>query len=140
MDISKGKIKRVLIQIGIDWTKYNLDQVMKGMFVELEHGNENPKTNITNNNFTETLKITIAHLNELPDYYTRLEKMEKSKNKLKEYMEQQIRIIVGQELGKRIDFKCSNNQCGLTWYDFSLNSKCPHCGASGMPINNINVQ
>ena len=46
------------------------------MDVELEHGNVNPLTNVTNNDPLATAKIALAHLNEYPDYYTRLDKME----------------------------------------------------------------
>jgi hypothetical protein len=48
-----------------------------GLDVELEHGTRDPKTNVTNDNALMTGKIALAHLNEFPDYYTRLEKMEK---------------------------------------------------------------
>ena len=47
-----------------------------GMDVELEHGKIDPNTNVTNDDPLTTAKIALAHLNEFPDYYTRLEKME----------------------------------------------------------------
>lgn len=43
--------------------------------VELEH------KDITKNNLFTTGKIVIAHLNEYPDYYQRLKKMEKQAKK-----------------------------------------------------------
>ncbi len=48
-----------------------------GMDVELEHGTVDAKTNVTDDDEMITGKIALAHLNEFPDYYTRLEKMEK---------------------------------------------------------------
>jgi hypothetical protein len=42
------------------------------MDVELEHGTHDPETNVTDNDETVTAKIARAHLNEFPDYYTRL--------------------------------------------------------------------
>jgi hypothetical protein len=48
-----------------------------GLDVELEHGISDLQTNVTNDNEMITGKIALAHLNEFPDYYTRLEKMEK---------------------------------------------------------------
>ena len=48
-----------------------------GLVVELEHGISDLQTNVTNDNEIITGKIALAHLNEFPDYYTRLEKMEK---------------------------------------------------------------
>jgi hypothetical protein len=48
-----------------------------GLDVELEHGKIDPQTNVTNDEPIMTGKIALAHLNEFPDYYTRLDKMEK---------------------------------------------------------------
>ena len=50
---------------------------MMGMKVELEHGKRFPETNVSNDDPLITGKIAWAHLKEFPDYYTRLEKMEK---------------------------------------------------------------
>jgi hypothetical protein len=63
--------------IGIDWSTYNLEQFRMGLGVELEHGLDDAETNITNNDEIVTGKIALAHLKEIPDYYTRLDKMEK---------------------------------------------------------------
>jgi len=46
------------------------------MDVELEHGLRDPSTNVTGDDAVTTGKIALAHLNEFPDYYTRLERME----------------------------------------------------------------
>jgi len=64
-------------RLGVDWSKYNLEQFRMGLAVELEHGIVNPATNVTNDDLLMTGKIALAHLNEIPDYYIRLEKMEK---------------------------------------------------------------
>jgi len=47
-----------------------------GMDVELEHGKIDELTNVTNDDPLLTGKIALAHLNEFPDYYDRLETME----------------------------------------------------------------
>ena len=47
-----------------------------GLLVELEHGTRDPETNVTDDDVSLTAKIALAHLNEFPDYYTRLAKME----------------------------------------------------------------
>ena len=44
--------------------------------MELEHGTRDPETNVTDDDESLTGKIALAHLNEFPDYYTRLAKME----------------------------------------------------------------
>ena len=64
-------------KINIDWTKYNLEQFRMGLGVELEHGLHDAETNVTNDDEITTGKIAIAHLKEIPDYYTRLDKLEK---------------------------------------------------------------
>jgi len=47
------------------------------MEVELEHGTIRALTNVSNDFLLTTGKIALAHLIEIPDYYTRLLKMEK---------------------------------------------------------------
>jgi hypothetical protein len=68
--------KRVGESLGIVWDKFDVDQLRRGMDVELEHGTVNPHTNVTDDDEVVTGKIALAHLNEFPDYYDRLEKME----------------------------------------------------------------
>jgi len=63
--------------LGIDWSKFDVGQYRMGLDVELEHGLVDPHTNVTNDDPILTGKIALAHLNEFPDYYTRLEKMER---------------------------------------------------------------
>jgi hypothetical protein len=70
--------RRVGEQIGIDWADvpFDVDQFRSGMDVELEHGLHDPSTNVTDDDPIVTGKVALAHLNEFPDYYTRLERME----------------------------------------------------------------
>ena len=63
-------------QIGVDFTKFDLEEFRKGLAIELEHGSHDPETNVTNSDPLLTGKIAWAYLKEIPDYYTRLEKME----------------------------------------------------------------
>ena len=69
--------KRIGESLGIDWSKFNVEQYRMGLDVELEHGLVDPHTNVTNDDPITTGKIALAHLNEFPDYYTRLDRMEK---------------------------------------------------------------
>ena len=68
-------------QLGIKWDKFDVEQFRMGMDVELEHGLCDPKTNVTDDDSLITGKIALAHLNEFPDYYDRLEKMENEADK-----------------------------------------------------------
>lgn len=63
--------------LNIPFDKFNVEQFRMGLDIELEHGRINMFTNITNDDPLTTGKITLAHLNEFPDYYTRLYKLEK---------------------------------------------------------------
>ncbi len=69
--------KEIGDKLGIDWSKFDIEQFRIGLDVELEHGSHDPETNVTYNDPTLTGKIAWAHLKEIPDYYTRLDKMEK---------------------------------------------------------------
>lgn len=62
--------------LGIDWSKFDIEQFRMGLGVESEHGAHDPETNVTNDDLAMTGKIAWAHLKEIPDYYTRLNKME----------------------------------------------------------------
>ncbi len=68
--------KKVGEKIGIKWDKFDVDQFRRGMDVELEHGTRDHSTNVTNDDPIMIGKISLAHLNEFPDYYDRLEEME----------------------------------------------------------------
>lgn len=47
-----------------------------GLCSELQHGRVDPDTDVTGDNLVVTAKIALAHLNEIPDYYSRLAAME----------------------------------------------------------------
>ena len=70
--------RRIGEQVGIDWqtAPFDVEQFRIGLGVELEHGLHDPATNVTDDDPVVTGKIALAHLNEFPDYYTRLERME----------------------------------------------------------------
>ena len=74
--INLDQAKQYGEQLGIIWDKFDIEQFMMGMNVELEHGTRDPHTNVTNDDLLMTAKIALAHLNEIRDYYTRLKKME----------------------------------------------------------------
>ena len=65
-------------RIGVDWetSPFDVEQFRTGMDVELEHGTHDLETNVTDDDVTVTAKIARAHLNEFPDYYSRLAVME----------------------------------------------------------------
>lgn len=76
-NVTEEEAREIGEKFGIKWDKFDVDQFRRGMLVELEHGLHDPNTNVTNDDLLMTGKIALAHLNEFPDYYDRLEKMEK---------------------------------------------------------------
>ena len=63
-------------ELGIDWADVDLEQFRRGLEVELEHGAHDLQTNVTNDDRLMTGKLAWAHLKEIRDYYTRLDKLE----------------------------------------------------------------
>ena len=71
--------RRIGESIGIDWrnSPFEVAEFRSGLTVELEHGSNDPQTNVTNDDPLLSGKIAWAHLKEFPDYYKRLENMER---------------------------------------------------------------
>ena len=69
--------RRIGDSLGANWAEIPLEQFRQGLAVELEHGSHDPQTNVTNDDEILTGKIALAHLKEYPDYYDRLEALEK---------------------------------------------------------------
>ena len=53
-------------EIAIDWDKIDLEQFRRGLEVEMEHGEHDPETNVTNSDPILTGKIALAHLSSTP--------------------------------------------------------------------------
>jgi hypothetical protein len=77
-EFTAEEARRAGEEIGIDWASapFDVEQFRIGMNVELEHGLHDSRTNVSDDDPHITAKIALAHLNEFPDYYTRLEQME----------------------------------------------------------------
>jgi len=58
-------------QLGVDFEEFSREEFKAGLEVEQEHWD------VTKGNPLITAQIALAHMKELPDYYARLEKMEK---------------------------------------------------------------
>jgi hypothetical protein len=69
--------RRVGDAIGVDWSRFDLEQFRAGMDVEYEHGRHDPQTDVTGDDPILTGKIALAHMKEFADYYERLERMER---------------------------------------------------------------
>jgi Protein of unknown function (DUF5661) len=73
-----NEAQEVATRLGLDFAAepFALEEFRRGMDVELEHGQRDPATNVTGDDALTTGKIALAHLREIPDYYTRLAHME----------------------------------------------------------------
>lgn len=74
--ISVDEARSVGARLGLDWLQIDLQQFRRGLEVELEHGAHDPETNVTSDDVLPTGKIAWAHLKEIRDYYTRLDRLE----------------------------------------------------------------
>ena len=83
-------MRKVGDKLNVDWKKINYDQFCDGMEIEQEH------KDITKGDRIMTARIVLSHLKEIPDYYTRLERMEenaKKDNSEKEYENEGIKLL-----------------------------------------------
>ena len=68
--LSDFMLKNLVRTIGYDPDAFDLEQVKKGYVVEMEH------EDVTKGDPEKVMRIVMAHLTEIADYYSRLEKME----------------------------------------------------------------
>lgn len=80
---SKQDILNTAKMLGVKFDKFSVDDLITGINIELEHGIQNPQTNVTNNDLVLTMKIALAHLNEFPDYYNKTYGLPAFENSLK---------------------------------------------------------
>jgi hypothetical protein len=94
--ISTEEARSIGGQLGINWTQIDLEQFRRGLEVELEHGAHDPETNVTGDDLNLTGKIAWAHLKEIRDYYTRLDRLEAE---AEEEANQQIDVLTSKLKG-----------------------------------------
>jgi len=69
-DFGMDEAMQIGADMGVDFEVIDPEQFRKGLGVEMEH------VDVVDGDRTALAKIVLAHLNEIPDYYDRLEKME----------------------------------------------------------------
>lgn len=70
--VTTRQAKKIGDTIGINWNRYEISQFKTGLETELEHGSQDPQTDVTHNDGVKTGKIAYAHLKEDPLYYDKL--------------------------------------------------------------------
>jgi len=110
---TEAQAKKTGDELGIKWDKFDVEQFRQGMDVELEHGLRDPKTNVTNDDSVITGKIALAHLNEFPDYYTRLEELEEKAEKYweKKKAKKGFFCRMFEKLDKKMEEKAKSGPC-----------------------------
>lgn len=71
---STSKAKALGDSLGVDWTKVSFKQFTMGLDVESEH-NHGDKLDVVKSD-KDLAKIVLAHLKEVPNYYTKLKQVE----------------------------------------------------------------
>jgi hypothetical protein len=73
--ISSDDAKRIGDSLYIDWDQVDLEQFRQGLMGNHEQGTMDPETGLTYNGVLQSGKIVLAHMQEFPDYFTRLAKL-----------------------------------------------------------------
>lgn len=74
---SIAEAQRVGVAIGLDSSRFDLEQFRAGMDVEYEHGSHDLPNRRDWGRSDPHRKIALARTNECPDYYERLERIER---------------------------------------------------------------
>jgi len=106
-------VNRMAEKLGIDISKYDMNEMVQGMFVELEHGSGDQETNVTDDDAVQTFKIMLAHIKEVPDYYTRLDKMENEAQKINKEDVDDVEEIEAEKEESLNEAKRFRELCGL---------------------------
>lgn len=74
--ISSEDAKRIGESLHIDWGQVDLEKFRQGLMGKQKQGVMDPDTELTYDGLLLTGKIVLAHVQEFPDYFTRLTKLE----------------------------------------------------------------
>jgi hypothetical protein len=73
--ISPTEAKRIGEALHIDWDQVDLEQFRQGLMGKQTQQNVDPETARTYDGVLQTGQVVLAHIKEIPDYFTRLEKL-----------------------------------------------------------------
>ena len=74
-EISADDAKRIGDSLYIDWDQVDLEQFRQGLMGTHKQRAMDPETGMIYESVILTGKIILTHLQEIPDYFTRLEKL-----------------------------------------------------------------
>ena len=78
--ISSDEARRIGDAMHIDWDQVGLEQFRKGLMGNHEQAAIDPETGLTYDGVLLSGKLVLAHMQEFPDYFTRLEKLKAEAN------------------------------------------------------------
>lgn len=81
MRVTLKKAKEMAKVFDVNLKVVDIHDLRDGIQIEMEHGLVDPRTNVTYDDIYKTTQIALAHLEEYPDYYQRLKKMEERAEK-----------------------------------------------------------
>jgi len=73
--ISTDQAKRVGESLHIDWEQFDLEEFRQGLMGNHKPGAIDPETGLTYDSVLLTGKVVLAHMEEFPDYFTRLARL-----------------------------------------------------------------
>ena len=73
--ISPAEAKRIGEALHIDWDHVDLEQFRQGLMGKQTQQNVDPETALAYDGLLQTGQVVLAHMEEFPDYFTRLEKL-----------------------------------------------------------------
>jgi sensor domain CHASE-containing protein len=80
MQISPVEAKQIGESLHIDWNQVDLEQFRQGLMENLEPVTLDPATGSSFDGVLLTGKVVLAHMQEFPDYFDRLAKLEAEVN------------------------------------------------------------
>jgi hypothetical protein len=78
--VSSEEAKRIGESLHIDWDQFDLEQFRQGLMGEPRESAKDPEIDQAIDGVLLTGKVVLAHMQEFPDYFTRLEKLEEEAN------------------------------------------------------------
>ena len=73
--ISSEEAQRIGESLHLDWDHIDLEQFRQGLMGEVDQANMDPETGRTYDSILLSGKLVVAHMQEFPDYFTRLAKL-----------------------------------------------------------------
>lgn len=80
--ISSEEAKRIGDSLYIDWDQVNLEQFRRSLMENHEQAATDSETGHIYESVILTGKVVLTHLQEIPDYFTRLEKLKEEVNEV----------------------------------------------------------